>query len=103
MDVAELKDFVDRIEVVYVWSQFMRLQGADLPGRDVLARLIADGEYVFGGKEWGVRRERRALSKTNVLIACNSSQLLAGGRFTSITPGSGVTLKNFNRGSAGGA
>src|ERR1700733_5617075 len=45
---------------------------------------------------------RRASSKSNVLICSSSSQLLAGGRFTSRTPGSGVTLKDRNRGSEGG-
>ena len=28
-----LQDFVDRIEVIYVWSQFLRTPDADLPGR----------------------------------------------------------------------
>jgi hypothetical protein len=60
VDVADLEDFVDRIEVVYVWSQLMRPEGADLPGRDVLARLIADGKYTFGGEDWRIRRERRS-------------------------------------------
>src|ERR1700726_3553450 len=32
---AQLRDFVDRIEVIYVWSQLLRDPNADLPGREV--------------------------------------------------------------------
>jgi hypothetical protein len=60
--VADLQDFVDRIEVIYVWSQLMRAQGTDLPGRDVLAPLIATGQYTFGGEDWRVKCERRRYS-----------------------------------------
>ena len=54
-----LRDFVDRLEVIYVWSQFLRLGGVELPGRDVLAPLVAGSEYTFGGAEWQKRREAR--------------------------------------------
>src|ERR1039458_8791770 len=30
----DLQDFVDRIEVIYVWSQLLRDPNVDLPGRD---------------------------------------------------------------------
>ena len=50
-----------------------------------------------------VNRLRRASSSSNMLICSSSSQLLAGGRLISRTPGSGVTLKERSRGSAGGA
>ena len=43
------------------------------------------------------------LRSSIVLICSSSSQLLAGGRLTSSTPGSGVTLNDRSRGSAGGA
>ena len=46
----------------------------------------------------------RALRRSsNMLMCSSSSQLLAGGRLTSSTPGSGVTLKDRSRGSAAGA
>lgn len=57
-----LQDFVDRIEVIYVWSQLVRPKQADLPGKDVLASLISNGCYSFGGEDWKDRRERRRLS-----------------------------------------
>ena len=62
VDVSELQDFVDRIEVIYVWSQLMRSQEVDLPGRDVLAPLIAAGKYKFDGEDWRFRRDRRRYS-----------------------------------------
>jgi hypothetical protein len=57
-----LQDFVDRIEVIFVWSQFASNPGADLPGRDVLAPILADGIYEFGGAEWTTRRHVRERS-----------------------------------------
>ena len=54
-----LRDFVDRIEVVYVWSQLLRPTRVELPGREVLAPLVAGSQYTFGGTEWGDRREVR--------------------------------------------
>jgi hypothetical protein len=46
--VSDLQDFVDRIEVIYVWSQFLG-GGADLPGR---------GCYRANHKRWGVSVRR---------------------------------------------
>jgi hypothetical protein len=60
--VSVLKDFVDRIEVVFVWSQFVRDPDCSLPGRDVLAPFISKAEYRFGGAEWERRRKTRAYS-----------------------------------------
>ena len=60
--VDDLLDFVDRIEVIYAWSQFLRAQGADLPGRDVLSALVRGEKYVFGGDGWRRRREARQFS-----------------------------------------
>src|SRR6266536_2758082 len=48
--LSDLQDFVGRIEVMYVWSQFLRNPNADLPGRDVLGPLVNGPDYVFGGK-----------------------------------------------------
>src|SRR3954467_14255101 len=33
--VDQLRDFVDRIEVIYAWSQLLRDANADIPGRQV--------------------------------------------------------------------
>ena len=57
-----LRDFVDRIEVVYAWSQFLINPSADLPGRDVLAPILQSGTYTFEGAEWGKRRDTRRYS-----------------------------------------
>nr|QQZ50557.1 hypothetical protein JKL49_03165 [Phenylobacterium glaciei] len=57
-----LQDFVDRIEVIFVWSQFASNPSTDLPGRDVLAPILANGIYEFGGAEWTTRRNVRELS-----------------------------------------
>src|SRR5437899_1207193 len=60
--VSELQDFVDRVEVLYAWSQFLRNPNADLPGRDVLAPIISAGSYVFGGRAWRQRQDTRRYS-----------------------------------------
>lgn len=60
--VEVLQDFVDRIEVLYAWSQFLRNPAADLPGRDVLAPLLRENAFRFGGPDWEKRRESRRLS-----------------------------------------
>ena len=60
--VDHLQDFVDRIEVIYVWSQFLRNPEADLPGRQVLGNLLQAKEWPFGGSAWRQRREIRRYS-----------------------------------------
>lgn len=60
--VDDLRDFVDRIEVIYAWSQFRRDPNADLPGRQVLGDLLAPDSYTFGGAAWRKRREVRRFS-----------------------------------------
>jgi hypothetical protein len=59
---AELQDFVDRIEVLFALSQFLRNDDADLPGREVLAPLLAEDRLTFGGKEWADFRKQRKYS-----------------------------------------
>ena len=54
-----LRDFVDRIEVIYAWSQFRRKPDTDLPGREYLADLLKVTQYRFGGDPWRRRREAR--------------------------------------------
>ena len=57
-----LQDFVDRIEVIYAWSQFLRNPNAELPGRQVLANLIQAQQWTFGGSAWQQRRKDRRYS-----------------------------------------
>lgn len=59
---TELQDFVDRIEVIFTWSQFLRDPEADLPGREFLASICRLDQFVFGGKEWMQLREKRKYS-----------------------------------------
>jgi hypothetical protein len=54
-----LQDFVDRIEVLYALSLFLRDRSADLPGRQFLQDLISQPVYHFGGENWEKRRETR--------------------------------------------
>lgn len=60
--VAELRDFVDRIEVLYVMSQILRDANVDLPGRQYLAPWLEESEFTFGGPKWKKRRSQRAYS-----------------------------------------
>jgi len=57
-----LHDFVARIEVAFAWSQFVRDPQCSLPGRDVIAPLLGEAEYRFGGKAWERRRDARTYS-----------------------------------------
>lgn len=60
--VDDLRDFVDRIEVIYAWSQFLRNPNADLPGRLVLAPFIKADQWTFGGSTWRNFRKSRRFS-----------------------------------------
>lgn len=62
VSLDELQDFVDRIEVIFVWSQLLRDPSADLPGRDVLGSLRRSESYEFGGAKWKQRRNTRKYS-----------------------------------------
>jgi hypothetical protein len=62
ISVDVLLDFVDRIEVLYVWSQLLKDGQADLPGRQVLAGLMKASDYTFGGSNWEIRRKTRRYS-----------------------------------------
>lgn len=59
VDVDVLHDFVDRIEVIYGWSQFLLNPASDLPGRDVLNPLVKLDRYTFSGERWKTRRAAR--------------------------------------------
>ncbi len=58
----EIRDYVDRVEVLFAWSQFTRDPRADLPGRQVLSPILAAPEYFFGGPAWMKRRLDRRYS-----------------------------------------
>ena len=55
----DLQDFVDRIEVLYALSQFLRNESTDLPGSQYLAPWLKDVQLEFGGAKWQQRREER--------------------------------------------
>jgi hypothetical protein len=57
-----MQDFVDRIEVLFVWSQLLKDTKSDLPGRSVLAGLMKAKEYKFSGSNWQDRRKIRKYS-----------------------------------------
>lgn len=81
----ELRDFVDRVEVVYAWSQFLRNRNADLPGRQVLGKLVAASDYRFGGAAWKKRRATRRYS-TAFTAAVNYGPALKALRWMSADP-----------------
>lgn len=60
----DMRDFVDRIEAIYAWSQFLNDPGARLPGGQALQGLLygAEDSYHFGGTEWTNRRDLRRTS-----------------------------------------
>ena len=58
----DLQDFVDRIEVLYALSQFLRNESPDLPGSQYLAPWLKDAQLKFGGAKWQQRREERRYS-----------------------------------------
>jgi hypothetical protein len=60
--VDDLRDFVDRIEVIYTWSQFLLDQNSDLPGQQVLIPFVRSKQWTFGGKSWRKFRESRRYS-----------------------------------------
>lgn len=60
--VEELREFVDRIEVLYVMSQILRDANVDLPGRQYLAPWLEEADFTFGGPKWKKRRSQRAYS-----------------------------------------
>lgn len=58
----EMRDFVDRIEAIYAWSQFLRDGRSDIPGGLALRKLLEEPKYRFGGEEWARRRDTRRFS-----------------------------------------
>ncbi|MDX8357749.1 septum formation inhibitor-activating ATPase [Sphingopyxis terrae] len=60
----DMRNFVDRIEAIYAWSQFLNDPSARLPGGQALQGLLygAEDSYHFGGTEWTSRRDLRRTS-----------------------------------------
>ena len=58
----DMRDFVDRIEAIYAWSQFLRDGRSDIPGGQALRKLLDEPKYRFGGEEWTRRRDTRRFS-----------------------------------------
>lgn len=58
----EMRDFVDRIEAIYAWSQFLIDPRSDLPGAVAMRKLFEVSRYTFGGEEWERRRDTRRYS-----------------------------------------
>ncbi len=73
--VSELRDFVDRLETIYVWSQFLAKNDTDLPGGQALAGLMQLPSYRFGGDQWDRFRDVRRYS-TGLIAAVNYGPLL---------------------------
>jgi hypothetical protein len=67
VEIETLNDFVDRIEVLFAWSQFLRSSvleknALNLPGGSFLGPVINSGRYRFGGDDWRAKRNARRLS-----------------------------------------
>lgn len=60
---AMIRDFIDRVEVIYAWSQFALSEGEaieGLPGRRVLStNQLSRKTYRFGGEAWEHFRKSR--------------------------------------------
>ncbi len=58
----EMRDFVDRIEAIYAWSQFLVDPRADIPGAQAMRSMLDCAQYQFDGEEWAGRRNMRRYS-----------------------------------------
>lgn len=58
----QMRDFADRIEAIYAWSQFLVNPKADLPGGQALRPLLDKERYRFGGTAWEELRDMRRYS-----------------------------------------
>lgn len=70
VSVKDMRDFVDRIEAIYAWSQFVVDRETDLPGSSALEFLIEAESYTFSGKAWEKFRDTRRYS-TGLIAAVN--------------------------------
>ncbi|MDF0546069.1 septum formation inhibitor-activating ATPase [Sphingobium sp. H39-3-25] len=58
----DMRDFVDRIEAIFAWSQFLVEPRADIPGAQAMRSMLEASKYRFGGDEWEARRNMRRYS-----------------------------------------
>jgi hypothetical protein len=65
-----LRDFVDRIEEIYAWSQFLVVREPRIPGGQAHHPLISSENYRFSGAEWHALRETRR-SSTGLISPLN--------------------------------
>ncbi len=75
----EMRDFVDRIEAIYAWSQFLIDPKADIPGAQAMRPMLDTVRYRFGGEEWEARRNMRRYS-TGFISPLNYGRGLADAR-----------------------
>ena len=66
----QMRDFVDRLEAIYAWSQFLHMPQSDLPGRQAIQELMTAPKYHFGGARWVARRDMRRES-TGIISPLN--------------------------------
>ena len=57
--IVAMIDFVDRIEVVFLWSQLLRDKNVDLPGKSSMELFLKRTSYVFAGDDWKAFRRKR--------------------------------------------
>jgi len=58
-----LQNFVDRVEVIYTWSELLKTTRVELPGRQALWRVLkAKQQYKFDGIAWKKLRDDRRYS-----------------------------------------
>jgi len=68
--IDEIRDFVDRVEVIYTWSQLLLDPDADLPGSQIISPIVSSKHWRFGGPQWTKRRRERKNS-TAFMAAIN--------------------------------
>lgn len=57
---STLREMVDRIEVIFVWSQLLVHDSVDLPGSAYLKTRLPESSYRFAGEHWTqMQKERR--------------------------------------------
>ena len=91
----ELPDFVDRIEAIFAWSQFLDDPAAGIPGGQALAALLdpSTTSYQFGGKAWESRRNLRRTS-TGLISPLNYGPGLRSMGWLAPTDAVGVFITN---------
>lgn len=57
-----LREMVDRIEVIYVWSQLLFHDSVDLPGSAYLKKRLPVDSYTFAGEHWAQMQKERKYS-----------------------------------------